>query len=115
MPLEVTNREIGAILYSINLRIPMAKINFQEDGLEVVAKSGSNLRDIALKEGASIPFGCEQGICGTCLIEVPEGAENLTAPEEQETETLEAMGAEPGQRLACQCQAKSDVTIVGAL
>ena len=31
--------------------------------------------------------------------------------EDQEKETLDAMGAEPGQRLACQCRVHGDVEI----
>ena len=93
----------------------MPKIRFEDDDLEVEAEVGANLRDVAMREGSSIPFGCEQGICGTCLIEVPEGDDNLNDAEDQEMETLEAMGAEDGQRLACQCQAEGDVTVKGAL
>lgn len=93
----------------------MTKIIFSDDELEVEAEMGANLRDVALAEGSNIPFGCEQGICGTCLISVEAGAENLTDPEDQEKETLDAMGAEEGQRLACQCCAEGDVTIKSAM
>lgn len=92
----------------------MPKVKFKDDDLEVEADTGANLKEIAQAEGASIPFGCEQGICGTCLINVPAGAENLSDQTDQEKETLEAMGAEPGQRLACQCQVEGDVTVEGA-
>ena len=46
-----------------------------------------------------IPFSCEDGSCGTCLIEVQEGMENLSAPSANENE----LGIEFPQRLACQC------------
>lgn len=87
---------------------------FKDDELEVDVEIGANLRDVAQAEGSAIPFGCEQGICGTCLINIPVGDDNLSDMEDQEKETLEAMGAEPGQRLACQCQAEGDVTIESA-
>lgn len=92
----------------------MPKVNFQDDELIVDAEIGANLRDVAQAEGASIPFGCEQGICGTCLVEIVEGESNISDVEDQEKETLSAMGAEPGQRLACQCQAEGDLTIKSA-
>lgn len=92
----------------------MPKVNFQDDELVVDAEIGANLRDVAQSEGASIPFGCEQGICGTCLISVPEGEDNLSDMEDQEKETLSAMGAEPGQRLACQCQVEGDIAVQSA-
>lgn len=92
----------------------MPKVTFKDDNLTVDAETGANLKEIAQTEGASIPFGCEQGICGTCLINVVEGDGNLSDPTDQEKETLEAMGAELGQRLACQCQVEGDVTIESA-
>lgn len=92
----------------------MPKVTFKDDDLTVEVETGANLRDTAQAEGASIPFGCEQGICGTCLINIPVGEENISDMEDQEKETLSAMGAEPGQRLACQCQAEGDVEIESA-
>ena len=92
----------------------MPKVTFKDDDLDVDVEDGANLRDVAMEEGASIPFGCEQGICGTCLSDIPEGAENLSEKEEQEEETIGAMGGEPDQRLLCQCQVHGDVTIEGA-
>ncbi len=92
----------------------MPTVIFQDDDLTVEATDDANLRDVAMEEGASIPFGCEQGICGTCLIDVPVGAENLSDVDEQEQETLQAMGGTPGQRLACQCQVNGNVTVASA-
>lgn len=92
----------------------MPKVTFKDDDLDVDVEDGANLRDVAMEEGASIPFGCEQGICGTCLSNIPEGAENLSEMEDQEKETVDAMGGEPGQRLLCQCQVHGDVTIESA-
>lgn len=92
--------------------ICMPKVTFKDDDLTVEAEHGANLRDVAQAEGSSIPFGCEQGICGTCLVNVVQGDENLSDVEDQEKETLSAMGAEPGQRLTCQCRAEGDGNIV---
>lgn len=92
----------------------MPKVTFKDDDLTVDVEIGSNLKDIAQAEGSTIPFGCEQGICGTCLITMPEGEENVSDMEDQEKETLGAMGAEPDQRLACQCQVEGDVTVQSA-
>jgi ferredoxin len=89
----------------------MPKVTFEDDDIAVDVENGANLKDIAEDAGATIPFGCEQGICGTCLS-VVEG--EISDIEENEQETLEAMGAEPGQRLACQCQVQGDVTVKSA-
>ncbi len=60
----------------------------------------------ALKEAAEelgVPFGCEEGICGSCLVDVVEGLENLA----ELTEAEEDMGLDEGERLMCQCKVNS--------
>lgn len=89
----------------------MATILFEDDNLEVQAPIGTGLRDLAQNEGSSIPFGCEQGICGTCFSNIESGMECLSAMEEQEKETLEALGGTEGQRLVCQCRVEKDGTV----
>lgn len=54
-------------------------------------------------EEAGVPFGCSEGICGTCLIEIKEGRENLSEYTQQEKDFL---GDERHERLACQCRLK---------
>lgn len=93
----------------------MPTVRFEDDDLEVEVEIGANLRDAAETESASISFGCDQGICGTCLVDLVEGGDNLSDSEEVEEETLQAMGAEEGQRLACQCRVEGDITVKNAL
>lgn len=57
-------------------------------------------------EEAGVPFACTEGVCGTCVIEVKEGMENLTPFTQEESDFLGEMGTE---RLACQCKMKSGV------
>ena len=103
------------MLYWQRIFLPMHKVTFKGDDLTVEAETGANLRDVAQIEGASIPFGCEQGICGTCLITPIEGADNLSDIDDVEKDTLEAMGSDDGQRLACQCAVEGDVIVEGFL
>ena len=63
-------------------------------------------------EEAGVPFACEEGICGTCIIEVMEGDEHLSDYNEAEEDFLgpKPASCKPGQgveRLACQCRIKS--------
>ncbi len=51
-------------------------------------------------EQLGITFGCQNGLCGTCLVDILSGAEFLTPVNEDE----ELMGIAHGQRLACQCK-----------
>lgn len=54
-------------------------------------------------EEAGIPFACEEGVCGTCVIEVEEGMENLSTFTQEE---LDFLGEQETERLACQCKIK---------
>jgi len=54
-------------------------------------------------EQAGVPFACTEGVCGTCVIEVTEGMENLSEFNQAESDFLGDLGTE---RLACQCKIK---------
>lgn len=54
-------------------------------------------------EEAGVPFACTEGVCGTCVIEVKEGMENLTPFTQAEEDFL---GPMQNERLACQCKMK---------
>ncbi|MCH9609430.1 MAG: Ferredoxin-1 [Chlamydiales bacterium] len=56
-------------------------------------------------EEAGIPFACTEGVCGTCVIEVVDGMENLSEFTQEEDDFLGEMEFE---RLACQCKLKKD-------
>ena len=49
--------------------------------------------------------------CGTCLITVVEGAEHLSEKGAAEIRVLQALKANPEQRLACQTWAAGDVSV----
>ncbi len=66
-----------------------------------VVEDGSSIRDVCENE-LSIPFGCQSGICGTCMIDVLEGEENLSELTEQEID----LARDEKHRLACQCKLK---------
>jgi len=51
-------------------------------------------------ERLGVPTGCHAGICGTCVLTILEGMENLAPKNEAE----EAMHLEPNERLACQAR-----------
>ena len=62
-------------------------------------------------ESFGIPFSCKGGVCGSCLIDVVEGEDNLSDLNDNE----EAFGLDDKhRRLACQSKMKSgDVKIQG--
>lgn len=88
----------------------MPKVTFKNTGQAAEAQQGQPLREVTQTSGWPIPFGCENGICGTCLITIGAGKENLSPLDEMEQQTLEAMGQADGEhRLACQCSVNGDV------
>ncbi len=79
----------------------MAKLIFNESE-ETILEDGSPIKEVCEESG--VPFACEEGVCGTCVIEVEEGMENLSPFTQEEEDFLGEMGCE---RLACQCRIKS--------
>lgn len=86
----------------------MATVEFVEDGIVEECGSSVLLQDLVDGCGADIVFGCREGGCTTCIVEVLSGAENLSAPSEEELSTLEEDELNDGLRLACQVQITGD-------
>lgn len=77
----------------------MAKLIFTNTGEEHELEDNSPL--IEPCEEAGVPFACTEGVCGTCVIEVVDGMENLSEFTQEERDFLGDMNKE---RLACQCK-----------
>jgi len=57
----------------------------------------------SVKASVPLPHTCGgHARCGTCLVTVQAGAENLSEMGAAETRVLRALKANPDQRLACQ-------------
>jgi ferredoxin len=82
----------------------MAKVII--DNVEYEIPDGQPIAEAC--ETAGIPFSCNSGVCGTCQIEVLEGAENL---DELNREELD-LGQDRNHRLGCQCKILSGVVRV---
>lgn len=75
--------------------------------VEVFAPRGGRLLDLCDERSTAIPFSCRSASCGTCRIDVLEGASLLEPPTDAETEVLDLFGDDPAQRrLACQAQVR---------
>lgn len=77
----------------------MAKLVLNDE--EIPLEDGSAIKDAC--EEAGVPFACEEGVCGTCVVEVESGMENLSDFTEEEVDFL---GEQDCERLACQCKIK---------
>jgi ferredoxin len=78
----------------------MAKIINTKTEQEVEVADGEEIREACEKLG--VPFGCQNGLCGTCMIDVNSGGENLSELTEEE----EILERDRKHRLACQCRVK---------
>lgn len=95
----------------------MPTVDFYFEKKKVEVGRDANLRGVALANGIEIyegPFKLQNchglGLCGTCVVEVLEGMENLSP--RTKTETKKLKGLSPTLRLACQCQVRGDVSII---
>ncbi|MEM4366841.1 MAG: 2Fe-2S iron-sulfur cluster-binding protein [Candidatus Anstonellales archaeon] len=88
----------------------MAKVTLKNEGITLEIPDGSNLSILEGKCG--VLFACKAGTCGSCLVNVVSGMENLNEPNETEKIGLELFATKPTQRLLCQTIIKrGNVTI----
>lgn len=67
------------------------------------APDGGRLLDLCDEARAMMPTSCRAASCGTCLVEVVSGRDDLMAPGPDEIAELHALGeSPPGRRLLCQ-------------
>ena len=69
---------------------------------QVEAKEGDSLVLASGRGPYPISTGCSDGSCGTCCIEVLEGADQLTPADSHEEETKKNNGVAENLRLGCQ-------------
>lgn len=94
----------------------MANIKFVKENREVIAADGANLRIKAIENGIEIykfygkMMNCGgYGQCGTCVVEVTEGMENLSPRTPVENRKLKK---KPTYRLACQALVNGPISVV---
>ena len=73
------------------------------DDREYDLPDGSMIAEICERSG--VPFSCNSGVCGTCQVQVEDGADNLSALNQEELD----LGMDRNNRLACQCVLKHGI------
>lgn len=87
-------------------------INFEDTGQILQTKPGRRLVDICDEFNTNLLFGCRSASCGTCLIEVLEGSENLSPVTEEEEVLLDVLAeGHLKARLGCQCIVNGSITL----
>jgi ferredoxin len=69
------------------------------------APDGACLVDLCDEARAPVPFSCRSASCGTCRVDVLEGAALLEPPGDEELAILELFG-DPADRRRLACQAR---------
>jgi ferredoxin len=95
----------------------MPNIKFEKENREVIAADGANLRLKAMENGIDIykfygkMMNCGgYGQCGTCIVEITAGMENLSPRTEVENRKLKKKPK--NYRLACQALVNGPVSVV---
>ncbi len=84
----------------------MARIISNKTGEGIKVADGDSIKDAS--ESLGVPFGCAEGNCGTCMIDIINGDENLSELTDKELD----MDRDKKHRLACQAKIKKgDVKI----
>lgn len=94
----------------------MGNIKFVKENKEVIAANGANLRLKAMQNNIDIykfigkMTNCGGvGNCGTCIVEIVEGMENLSPPTDTEKRILKKKPE--NYRLACQTMVNGPVSV----
>ena len=94
----------------------MANIKFVKEDKEVIAADGANLREKALQNGIDLYtlrgklVNCGgYGQCGTCIVEIVSGIENLS--EKTPFEQRKLKRKPDNYRLACQTLVNGPVSV----
>lgn len=95
----------------------MANIKFVKENIEAIAADGANLRIKAMENGIDIytfkgkMMNCGgYGQCGTCIVNITEGIDNLSPKTEVEDRKLKKKPTT--YRLACQSLVNGPVSVV---
>jgi adenylate cyclase len=91
-----------------------ALVQVHINGHEVAGAIGETLLEVAERSGGLLDSQCLAGACGTCMVRVIEGADNLSPPEAIEQILLEASDLLDNKRLSCQARLHGQVRVVSA-
>ena len=84
--------------------MPKADVTFEDIGVTVTVPAGTRPIEVSEKAGAGITYSCREGECGTCIMKIVSGMENLVQRSVLEDKVLQENLAGRNDRLACQAQ-----------
>jgi ferredoxin len=97
----------------LRARLFMPKVTVLPANASAEVEPGELLLEAGEKAGVEMEAGCFNCSCGTCVVEVVSGMENLSEPTPEELDVLDAWNKDPEKfRLTCCVKVeKGDVVI----
>ena len=89
----------------------MPTITFLKDGSTLEVEAGASFLEACQANDAPHDFGCTVGSCGTCVLVLEQGAENVQPLTDEERETVEMCTDAEGARLGCQMTVGGDIAV----
>ena len=86
--------------------LKMAKLTSKKTGKSVEVEDGRYIRKAA--EELGVQFCCNVGSCGSCMVDVVEGKENLSRLTQEEKD----VEMDENRRFACQCRIKEGEVVI---
>ena len=91
----------------------MPRITVLPANASAEAAAGDTILEAGEKAGVEMEAGCFNCSCGTCVVEVASGMENLEEPTPEELDVLDAWSKDPEKfRLACCVKIKNGDVVV---
>jgi ferredoxin len=88
------------------------RVRFEPSGVTVEVVPGTPILDACKAAGMTLNTACEGDfLCGFCKVRILEGLDSLDPPRADERQVLGALHAKADERLACQAEVCSDLTV----
>jgi ferredoxin len=89
----------------------MPNIHFKNIDKSIEVSPESNILRNSLRYDGKVPNRCGGGFCGTCVVKIEEGSENLDKIKPAEKKKLGEELLAQGYRLACQTFTTGDISV----
>ncbi len=90
------------------------KITFAKEHLHarIEVAEGANLMETIVAAGLPVASSCSgEGVCAKCRLNIVEGQENLSRPDDLEEFLAERYELKSHQRISCQCVVHGDIKV----
>ncbi len=81
------------------------RVEIINDFLAINVKVNTTIQDVVEASGSALPFGCRDGLCGTCTVNVVQGMDFLSPLTDKEVKVIKEVNfgtLAPNMRLSCQ-------------